>query len=99
MTLVKQIPLDGTVLENPAATSIIEIKDRIAKVTLTVSESKVRLEFLKKEYDQLKAKAAELGVEDTKLLPNTIAQLETELATLLTQVESALLQAEQILNV
>ena len=98
MALTKQVPLDGKVLEVTPATKIAALKDRVNKVNTSVSESKVRLEFLKKQYDELKAKALELGVEDTKELPTIISQTEAELAELLSQVESALIQAEQILN-
>jgi len=98
MALQKQIPLDGRAVEASPQTRILSAKDRIAKVTAIVSESKVRLEFLKKQYDELKVQAAALGVEDTKQLPAVISRTETELDLALTQLEAALLEAEMITN-
>ena len=98
MGLIKQVPLDGRVSEISPATRVADAKARIAKVTAVVTESKIKLDFLKKQYDELKAQATGLGVEDTKQLPDIIARTEKDLTDYLTQLEAALAEAETLIN-
>jgi hypothetical protein len=95
MALTKQVPVT---VDTSAESRIMQAKDRIAKVTTAVTESRVRLDFLKKQYDELKVKAAAMGVADTKELPAIIEKTEQELVEMLQQMESALSQAEQVIN-
>jgi hypothetical protein len=95
MALTKQVPVT---VDTSAESRIMQAKDRIAKVTTAVTESRVRLDFLKKQYDELKVKAAAMVVADTKELPAIIEKTEQELVEMLQQMESALSQAEQVIN-
>ena len=95
MGLIKQI---SVTIDTSAESKIAQMKARIAQVNTQVTESKVKLEYLKKQYDELKAQAAGMGVQDTKELPNIIAQTEADLTEMLSQVELALQQAEQVIN-
>ena len=66
------------------------IKTRTEDIKTKKVQAEAQLQILQQQYDQKIEELKQVGVTDLSNVANTVAQLEAELQTLLTQTEESL---------